>query len=58
MLFTLNYLKKNNGYLLHYVDGSLLFGMLLVFFFEIIKLILSRVLDVLAIRAASQNLYL
>ena len=47
MLFTLKYLK-NNGYFLHYVDGSLVFGMLAsaLSFLEIIKLILSCVLDV------------
>ena len=28
MLVILKYLKKNNGYFLHYVDGSLVLGML------------------------------
>ena len=40
--------EKNNGYFLHYVDGSIVFGMLAsgTEFLEIIKLILSCVLDV------------
>ena len=47
MLFTLKYLK-NNGYFLHYVDGSfsIWYACVGTEFLEIIKLILSCVLDI------------